>query len=582
MRRICGWKLLRLILIVWLAPLHVGCSALHRTCWQTATLTPADPIILGKQCSVSGGSFSLANAEIAYAAATQAREAGDANCVDEYFRAAQYAWVDVEQSTSEQFTFNSRATEIYRSSMHAIVTEGQKHHRLDARHGLRIQTTNGWTTIPIKHHGFPRVGDEFDELIVVGEYSTSQLNHTFRRDGVGIPVIAVRNHESHEPFQRKRQGFAATFVLRQIGESDSADDPSTCLELHDPLRISSIAHDQSSLPLASDSTAPIAKALSSVRRSYVQSFLQPGLVRPDEDGLFMLEPYQRGKIPIIFVHGLLSDRLTWANFVNELNARPEFNDRYQLWGFEYPTGEPFLASATLLRRQLFELREHYDPHQTDEALNHVVLVGHSMGGLIAKMQITESGTAFWNAIANRHIEQVAMSHNARKKLSEAVFFLPSPMVSCVIFIGTPHRGSALAQRVVGRVGSLLIKESSELTTEHNQLIEDNPGVFSEEFSRRVPTSIDMLEPSSKLLQAIHRLPINSRVRMHSIIGKGRWMPGSGDSDGVVPVSSAQHEQSSSVTMVDEKHARLTEDRAVIQRVLMILRDHYSEYENVPN
>ena len=561
--------------IVWIVLLGTGCSALQRPRWHQPNATSPDSVLLRKECSVRFGSFSLANAEVAYAAATEAMEQRDASCVDEFYRAAEYAWDDVEQTTSERYSFHSRASEIYRSSMNAIVTEGQKYGRLDPRSGLRIHSANGWTHIPIAHHGFPRSEEEFDELAVVGEYTAPNLLQTYRRNGVGVPVIAIRN-ESSDRFQRKRQGFAATLVLRKDCGSNSIHESSTILELHDPLRISRLAHGQSSLPLASDSTAPIAKALSSVKRTYVQSFLQPGMVRPDDEGLFMLEPYQHGKIPVIFVHGLLSDRLTWASMVNELSARPEFVERYQLWGFEYPTGEPFLTSATLFRRQLKEIRDQFDPHETDEAMNHVVLIGHSMGGLISKMQITESGAALWNSLSHRRFDQVAMSLETRRKFSEAVFFMPSPMVSRVIFIGTPHRGSALAQRAIGRVGSLLIEEPEELKAEHDRLIEQNPGAFSAEFTRRVPTSIDMLEPKSELLQAIHGLPINSRVRLHSIVGRGRWMLGNGDSDGVVPVSSATHEQSSSVTMVDEKHAKLTEDSLVIEQVLTILREHCAE------
>jgi pimeloyl-ACP methyl ester carboxylesterase len=226
---------------------------------------------------------------------------------------------------------------------------------------------------------------------------------------------------------------------------------------------------------------------------------------------------------------------------------------------------------------LEQLRAHFDPHETDAALNQVVLVGHSMGGLISKVQIAESGSQVWNALSNRRFEQVAMSPDTRRKFANAVFFKPSSMVSRVIFIGTPHRGSALAQRAVGRIGSLLVKESADLKMEHDRLLEDNPAAFSEEFTRRVPTSIDMLEPNSELLQAINGLSINPCVRIHSIIGQGRWMPGSGDSDGVVPVSSASHGRSTSVTMVTEKHTKLTENPVVIEQVLSILGEHHAEF-----
>jgi pimeloyl-ACP methyl ester carboxylesterase len=403
-----------------------------------------------------------------------------------------------------------------------------------------------------------------------------QLNKIYCRHGIGVPIIAVRKRERSEGFQRQRQSWAATLVLRHSIGDDNSQGSMLTLELYDPLRVSSIANGSSTLPLAADTTAPLAIALSTVKRNYVQSFLQPGLVRPDETGLFMLEPYQPNKIPIIFIHGLLSDRLTWANMVNELISRPEFIDRFQLWGFEYPTGEPFLTSAKRLRHQMKQIRTDFDPHERDSAFNKIVLVGHSMGGLVSKMQITESGTQVWNSISQRNFEQTAMLEDTRKKFAEAVFFKPSPLVSRVVFIGTPHRGSALAQRAVGRVGSLLIDEPAELKAEHRRLLDDNPKAFSKEFSRRVPTSIDMLEPRSELLQAVNSLPLNPTVRTHSIIGQGRWMLGYGDSDGVVPVASAMHERSASTTMVTEKHAQLTRDPAVIEQVLMILREHYSE------
>ncbi len=84
-------------------------------------------------------------------------------------------------------------------------------------------------------------------------------------------------------------------------------------------------------------------------------------------------------------------------------------------------------------------------------------------------------------------ENVTMLPETRMKFAEAVFFSPSPLVTRVVFIGTPHRGSALAQRTIGRVGSLLIEESPEIKAEHGRLLDDNPRTFSKEFSRRVPT-----------------------------------------------------------------------------------------------
>ena len=118
-----------------------------------------------------------------------------------------------------------------------------------------------------------------------------------------------------------------------------------------------------------------------------------------------------------------------------------------------------------------------------------------------------------------------------------------------------------------------MKEKPEAKVLHDRLIRDNPETFSREFARRVPSSIDLLDPDSPLLQAIESLPIDSCVRIHSIMGHGRWMLGNGDSDGVVPVNSAWHFGSSSQKCVDEKHSKLPQDMAVIDEVFSILHTH---------
>jgi len=196
-----------------------------------------------------------------------------------------------------------------------------------------------------------------------------------------------------------------------------------------------------------------------------------------------------------------------------------------------------------------------------------------MGGLVSTAQITSSGDYLWNSISKRRFDDTRIPSGYRQRLSESFFFEPSPAVSRVVYIGTPHRGSAFAQRLVGRVGSLLVKEPSELTEAHRQLIDNNPDVFTSEFSRRIPTSIDLLEPNSQLLFALRTLPKDCRVQYHSIIGDSCWTPSSGDTDGVVPVSSAQLSGATSEKLVDEKHSKLPQHPEVIAELLAILQQH---------
>src|SRR5690606_27678606 len=99
-------------------------------------------------------------------------------------------------------------------------------------------------------------------------------------------------------------------------------------------------------------------------------------------GLYMLEPYNRNKIPVLMVHGFWSSLITWMEMFNDLRGVPEIRDNYQFWFFLYPTGQPFWLAAAQLREELDTALNELDPHGVNPALRHLVLVGHSMGGLV--------------------------------------------------------------------------------------------------------------------------------------------------------------------------------------------------------
>ena len=262
--------------------------------------------------------------------------------------------------------------------------------------------------------------------------------------------------------------------------------------------------------------------------------------------------------------------------VNELRAQPGFVDHFQIWLFEYPTGRAFLSSAASLREQLLLARGTFDPLDQDPQLSNMVLVGHSMGGLVAKLQVTASGDQLWRSVANRPLDEVVTTDEYRRELAEAFYFQPSPCVSRVVFIATPHRGSADANRLIGRIGSSLVSVSDDREQDYENLIRCNPGVFSDEVSRRVPTSIDLLEPNSQLLRAIAGLPVSCRVRMHSVIGNHCRTLFHGRSDGVVPVSSAREGRAISERFVDAIHSKTKSHPETIQELLSILGRHREE------
>jgi pimeloyl-ACP methyl ester carboxylesterase len=509
-------------------------------------------------------------AGLAYACGLELEQQDEASCVDQFYQAARLAWPHVEQQRAEG-RCGDDSVEIYHSALRKLISTGQRFGRFDPRRGLCIQDADGWIHVPTVHQGFPQRADEFDELVPVGKYWAKDLNHYYQRGGLGVTAVAIHHRSQNEPFRPERQIFAATAVLRPLGATQTLRMP-FALELHNPLTTSNVNLAGRAVPLAYDFTAPLAFRLKGESRDYVNAFLRPGYTTSNR-GLLMIEPYQPGKFPIVLVHGLLSDPFTWANIANEIFARPDLREQFQIWVFEYATGDPFLVSAAELRAQLVALQSQVDPLGMDPALRKTVLVGHSMGGLVAKLQITHSGDDLWRSISNSPLDYLKTSPTTYERLATSFFFDPSPQVSRVVFIGTPHRGSPLARRRIGRLSSWLVEEPSVRQQRHAQLIRDNPGVFSPEFTRRTPTSIDLLESSSPLLLAIDQLPIASHVETHTIFGNYRPMLGGGPSDGVVPVASARHPSAVTERMVRSKHTDLHQHDEGINELLGILRRH---------
>lgn len=524
--------------------------------------------------STAVGDRDLLRAQLAYAAALEREKECSEECVDLYFQAAALTHGRHAQCGSE-----CPHAQIYRSALTRLIITGEQFGRLDPRSGLSVISHGQRQFVPVTHHGFVWNPEEFDHLEPVGDYSTNAFRVPHRVCGCGVPLVVVSSCKHARPFLSEQRVFAATAVLQadpspsDLAEHEGQEQGSGwALELYDPLRIDTVPLADRAVPLAKDLSAPIAYRLRGQRRTVFENFVS--YQSPDvESRLYTLEPYQPDKVPIVFIHGLLSDPFTWAEMINELQATSGFVDQFQIWLFEYPTGQPFLVSAASMRKQLVAAQQTFDPDSTNRQLAEMVLVGHSMGGLISKLQVTSSGDKLWRSIANRPIEQTQMQPDMRRRMTDAFFFEPSPLVSRVLFIGTPHQGSADARRLIGRVASLAVVEPPETRENHRQLIESNPDVFTQEFTRRMPTSIDLLDPNSALLQTLYALPISKCASSHSIIGDSCWTIRYGESDGVVPVESARYPNVESERYIATTHARLHKDVESVAELHRILKEH---------
>src|SRR4051794_9943686 len=62
-----------------------------------------------------------------------------------------------------------------------------------------------------------------------------------------------------------------------------------------------------------------------------------GLFRFEPTGLSLLRPYRRGKIPVLFVHGLWSGPWSWSRMIEDLEADPGGRGPFQFLADGYPT-----------------------------------------------------------------------------------------------------------------------------------------------------------------------------------------------------------------------------------------------------
>ena len=468
--------------------------------------------------------------------------------------------------------------QLYQQSLRDLVVAATRYGRLDPRGRLIVVDGGGRRTIPIEYRGFAWQPGEFCQVLPADDFNDSDLQNYYHSRGLGVALVAVRHAAAPETYYRSKQPFAVTAVLRPVrcpagdGATPNCDHGGAVLTFYNPCLADSLHVGSLAMPMERDLSAPFAYALRESPRRFTEGFLDPD----DTDmkpKLLLMEPYQRGKVPVVFIHGLWSDPMTWVDTVNELRMQSDLYEQFQFWYFQYPTGGELLQSAEEMRARLLRAREQFDPQHQDRAMERIVLVGHSMGGLMARLQASYSYDILWRRAANRPIEAVRAAPALRERLQRTFFFGPSPLVKRVVFIGTPHRGAGMSQRIIGRVASSLVQYSGPQATQYRQLMEDNRDVFRDYLWKTRPTLVELLEPSNPLLLGISQMPFGCDVRVHSIIGTGGITLTGESSDGIVPVSSARLCGVCSELLIPARHGKLHHDPACVAELTRILRQH---------
>jgi len=482
------------------------------------------------------------------------------------------------------------ACDLYNGSLEAAMRIVSRNGQLLPGHTYTIRTRNQLFKVAIVSRGRWHPED-FEQLKFVSDYEINGLTNRHHTYGLGVPLIAVRRgHESEdsaEQFYPSGLSFAATAFLRVTrppGGRDT-DHPVHCvLELHDPLVGRDILVDDRIVPLETDLSTPLAYFLDSPDLKESHNIATWALLRPESasrlKGLYMLEPYDPRKIPVLMVHGLWSSPVTWMEMFNDLRSFPKLRDQYQFWFYLYPTGQPFWISASQLRDDLAGVRRTIDPRNEQPALDQMVLVGHSMGGLVSKLQTLESGQDYWQILSDRPFDELQGDGETRDRLARTVFFHPNPSIRRVITIATPHRGSDFANDYTRWLGRKLITLPELMVGLTQDVTRDNPDLFKDTGFLTINTSIDSLAPDAPIFPVMMKSRRAAWTRYHNIVGlvpeKGIVGSLAAGSDGVVAFDSAHLDDADSEITVAAGHISIHRHPKSILEVRRILLEHRVE------
>ena len=418
----------------------------------------------------------------------------------------------------------------------------------------------------------------FDELLFAGAMKFEGLANRHRRFGLGLSLVGVRKNPRAQPADRfvPKVGTAqpVTALVRVTPAAPGAHTVQVAhLCLYDARAVDTLDLNGVPVPLAADLTAPFGLMISRGRLKDVglaQTVSSADWI--DEAGFYMTEPFDPHKVPLITVHGLLSSPITWINLHNDLLDDPVIRTHYQLWHFFYPAGLPILVSAQLFREKLEELYTVFDPQRQFPALQHAVVVAHSMGGLLTKTAVSESGDQLWARTFQKPPADLDLSAALREQLDRLLRFHRQPFIARVIFICVPHRGSLLAESMAGKLGRLLIAVPATVLTPVRLLREQVAAALAPDVLTALqedPTSIKGLSPQNPMIQALAGVAIDKGVPFHSIIGDQGLGDGAQGSDGVVPYTSAHLEGAVSERIVPTDHAATAHPLTVleVQRIL---------------
>lgn len=389
----------------------------------------------------------------------------------------------------------------------------------------------------------------------------------------GVALVAERPH-SGKTFDQyyPREGIFRSVTVTMTAIRFDNNELTISLKGHYLTKPQQIVVAGRQLPLSYD---PASATLLLLRDARIDQSAFAALLdgnKPGYDyGIFSPGPIRPDRRPILMIHGLNSSPMIWLKLSHAIYKDPILAANYQVWHAFYPSGAPPFFNAMRLRHDVDEMRTQLQNTVGLSAETPMVVIGHSMGGIIAKTFIINSGMTLWDETFLFRPDAWPGKDKDLQRYRDVFLFNARQDVDSVFFLDTPHHGAEVAEAWYSRLASKLITIPEMFARLNRKLfqrirIETVTPQMQPYLQDGGPNSVQVLSPQHPLLRKIATLPYQRPV--YSVVGSDS-QPYCYDekacaqlSDSVVPFFSAHEPRAEAQIIVPSQHNSYQSQEAI--------------------
>ena len=528
-----------------------------------------------------------ATSEISYLAAQHSKKNDRGLAMELCLDAARYSWMYITLPDNDGYLIDPNSAQhretadIYNTSLQELLSLTKDSGDYFLGQPIRMPVTGRILTTEIPFPTGWLSTDQLGKFDFVSNYELRNLTNRHTKSGVGVPIMVRRRRPQSpgalEQYYADGISLPVTVVARfESTARESSNSESIHLQLLDPRESDGIVVNNTLIPLESDLSTPLAWYLTDPKKKLLETlaFFQSDKVQ-DFEGLHMIQPFDPDRIPVLMVHGIWSSPNTWMEMFNDLQSDPILRDKYQFWFYQYPTGEPLTFATANLRDRLKEMRIKCDPYGRNRKLDQTVVVGHSMGGLMAYLLTVDSEDKLWNAMSKLSTEQIQADEMTRNQIQRVFFFEGDRSIDRIVTIASPFNGSGYANKFTRWLSGSLVSLPNT-TSSLSELIfrQNNQSYWDRLFAPR--TSLDSLNKNSAVLKLVNLTAVPEEVKHHNVVGVTKGKSLKDWTDGVVRLRSAHRDDADTEVQVKASHSAVQRHPKTISEVRRVLLEHLQE------